>query len=199
MVRVSGGRAAHRASEPCPSTAQATLCERAILRGAGNRQFFRVAGITPCQHRPDRPNLRLRNIGLAGAGHLDFMQRDDQTDGPSRESIIGLDLLRGIAALAVFLGHARTASFVEFGALPSPQHTAIAKIFFGLTRTGHEAVLVFFVLSGYLVGGQVIKQVRQRRFLIKSYALERTTRIFLPLIPACLLTVASNWLAFGIV
>jgi len=106
-------------------------------------------------------------------------------------------LLRGIAALLVFLGHVRGSCFVEFGALPPQQQGLLAKILFGLTRTGHEAVLIFFVLSGYLVGGQVIKHVREGRFSIGAYALERSTRIFIPLIPACIFTVAIAWLTLG--
>jgi peptidoglycan/LPS O-acetylase OafA/YrhL len=114
-----------------------------------------------------------------------------------RTPIVGLDLLRGIAALLVFLGHVRESCFVEFGALPPEQHGLLTRIFFGMTRTGHEAVLVFFVLSGYLVGGQIINHVREGRFEVANYALERTTRIFIPLIPACLLAVALRWVDFG--
>jgi peptidoglycan/LPS O-acetylase OafA/YrhL len=115
----------------------------------------------------------------------------------SGKPIIGLDLLRGIAAFAVFLGHVRGSSFVEFGDLPLDQQGILTKVLFGITRTGHEAVLVFFVLSGYLVGGQIINRVREGRFKMIAYALERTTRIFIPLIPACVFTIAISWLVFG--
>lgn len=123
------------------------------------------------------------------------MGRTEQ--GVPRKSLVSLDLLRGMAALAVFFGHIRGSLFVEFGALPSGQQTLLVKLLFGLSRTGLEAVLVFFVLSGYLVGGQVIGHIREGRFSLANYAVERTTRIFLPLIPACLLTIAVNWLVSG--
>src|SRR5215471_948184 len=116
---------------------------------------------------------------------------------PKTQSVIALDLLRGLAALEVFLEHLRGASFVEYGALPLAQKNPLVAALFGLTRLGHEAVLVFFVLSGYLVCGQLISRAREGRFDVRDYATDRVTRIFLPLIPACLLTVAFDRLFFG--
>jgi peptidoglycan/LPS O-acetylase OafA/YrhL len=52
---------------------------------------------------------------------------------------------------------------------------------------GHEAVVVFFVLSGLLVGGSVIKLVRSKRWSWKGYLLKRMTRLWVVLIPALLL------------
>lgn len=61
-------------------------------------------------------------------------------------------------------------------------------LFYAVTRPGHPAVMVFFVLSGFLVGGQVLRHVREGRFEILRYVVDRATRIFLPLFPALLLT-----------
>ena len=115
-----------------------------------------------------------------------------------QQPIIALDLLRATAALIVVLVHVRAGAFVVFGDLPAAQQTLPAKLFFGLTRSGREAVLVFFVLSGFLVGGQIIRRVQEGRFSVSAYALERSTRILAPLIPACLLTVAINWRFFDL-
>jgi peptidoglycan/LPS O-acetylase OafA/YrhL len=79
---------------------------------------------------------------------------------------IGLDLMRGLAAIEVFLGHVRGGSFVEYGALPLHQRTLLVAVIFGATRMGHEAVLVFFVLSGYLVFGQVLRRSLEGRFSV---------------------------------
>lgn len=114
------------------------------------------------------------------------------------QSYLALDFLRGLAALTVFLCHIRGASFVEFGALPAHQQTVAVAALFALTRVGHEAVMVFFVLSGFLVGGQIINRIRSDRFDLTAYAIDRATRIFVPLIPACLLTAGIARLAFGI-
>lgn len=80
--------------------------------------------------------------------------------------------------------------------LPAEQQTAPVAAFFGLTRLGREAVLVFFALSGFLVFGQVIRRLRSDRFDLISYSIDRVTRIFLPLVPAVLLTAALSWLLF---
>jgi peptidoglycan/LPS O-acetylase OafA/YrhL len=61
----------------------------------------------------------------------------------------------------------------------------------------YEAVMVFFVLSGFLVGGQVLARCRQGRFQIYDYAIDRATRILIPLIPACLFTVAIDLFLFN--
>jgi peptidoglycan/LPS O-acetylase OafA/YrhL len=113
---------------------------------------------------------------------------------------VALDLLRAWAAITVFLGHVRGSSFVEFGALPvsDQRFSYFAKVFFGLTRLGHEAVMVFFVLSGFLVGGQIIRHLQEDRFRLGTYVIDRSTRIFLPLIPAVILTVVINWFVLGL-
>jgi peptidoglycan/LPS O-acetylase OafA/YrhL len=132
---------------------------------------------------------------------------DEPLQAPLREKYLALDFLRGAAALAVFFCHVRGAAFVEFGALPASQQTMAVAIFFALTRMGHEAVLVFFVLSGFLVGGPAIDRALQKQFDARAYAIDRATRIFVPLIPACILTVAigslalnskSDWLQVGL-
>ncbi len=111
-------------------------------------------------------------------------------------SVIGLDLLRGLAAIEVFVGHVRDHSFVAYAALPADQHSPFMAAFFALTRMGREAVLVFFALSGFLVFGQVIRRLREGRFDLGTYCIDRTTRIFLPLVPACIISVLLGWLVF---
>jgi len=110
-------------------------------------------------------------------------------------SIVALDLLRGLAAISVMLFHIRNASFVEYGALPEQQKTIAIAVLFALSRLGSEAVLVFFVLSGFLVGGRLVHHVQAGTFVAQNYAIDRVTRIFLPLIPACLLTALLARLA----
>ena len=112
-------------------------------------------------------------------------------------SVVALDLLRGLAAITVLLVHVRGSSFVEYGALPEHSKTVFVAILFGLTRLGQEAVLVFFVLSGFLVGGSLIDRARLGTFDHSKYAIDRCTRILLPLVPACLLTAAIGLIVFN--
>jgi peptidoglycan/LPS O-acetylase OafA/YrhL len=117
-----------------------------------------------------------------------------------RTSLIALDLVRGLAAVAVMLVHVRNRSFVELGALPPSEQSWPVGVFFAATRLGQEAVLLFFVLSGFLVGGQIIRRAKSSTFSLRDYGIDRCSRILLPLIPACLLTalIGRSVLGHGI-
>jgi peptidoglycan/LPS O-acetylase OafA/YrhL len=66
-------------------------------------------------------------------------------------------------------------------------------IWTALTRLGHESVLIFFVLSGFLVGGKAWDQARSKTFSIGKYAIDRLVRIQIPLMGAIALTVIVYW------
>ena len=59
-----------------------------------------------------------------------------------------------------------------------------------MTSFGHEAVMIFFVLSGYLVGGSVLKQ--KEKFEWVRYAITRLTRLWVVLMPALMLTLVID-------
>jgi peptidoglycan/LPS O-acetylase OafA/YrhL len=108
-----------------------------------------------------------------------------------------LDGVRAAAALAVVAYHVRGSAWVKFDLLPPSQHSVLARAFFAPLRLGDEAVMVFFVLSGFLVGGRIVQKVTERAFSLGDYAIERSTRIFIPLIPAVVLTDVVNGIVFG--
>jgi peptidoglycan/LPS O-acetylase OafA/YrhL len=56
------------------------------------------------------------------------------------------------------------------------------------TAFGHEAVIVFFVLSGMLVGGGVCVALRTDRWSARHYILQRATRLYVVLIPGLIMT-----------
>jgi peptidoglycan/LPS O-acetylase OafA/YrhL len=62
--------------------------------------------------------------------------------------------------------------------------------FYALTSLGHQAVIVFFVLSGYLVGGSVLEDVLGGRFRWSAYFLNRVSRLY----PALLLALIAGGL-----
>lgn len=90
--------------------------------------------------------------------------------------------------------HFRGAFFVEYGLLPSNQQNPLMFAFFALTRLGHEAVLVFFVLSGFLVGGKALERFHNSSFKPRDYAIDRTVRIMLPLVSSLILALIVNWI-----
>jgi peptidoglycan/LPS O-acetylase OafA/YrhL len=110
-----------------------------------------------------------------------------------------IDWLRFLAALMVVVCHARGFNWVEWGKLSAKDHTKAIQAFFLTTRPAREWVIVFFVLSGFLVGGKVIEQSLKKTFDPLSFAIDRITRIWLPLIPALLLTaIIECYLGFPI-
>jgi peptidoglycan/LPS O-acetylase OafA/YrhL len=106
-----------------------------------------------------------------------------------------LDWLRFIAAFVVVIAHARADTFPAFGELPEAQKTMATQLFYAVTRLGHEAVIVFFVLSGFLVGGKVIERSVDGSFDPLSYAVDRFSRLYVPLLPALFLTVIAGIVA----
>lgn len=98
---------------------------------------------------------------------------------------VHLDALRGFAALSVLLYHCRRLLFVprlELGHL-SPQFAIVYLI----SSFGPQWVIVFFVLSGYLVGGSVLRSVATGRWSWRGYLFTRLTRLYIVLLPALLL------------
>lgn len=101
-----------------------------------------------------------------------------------------LDLLRGTAALIVMCGHLRF-HFEDLGRQPQrqilvePQTKLTAATHpFNYMNPPHQAVILFFVLSGALVGGSVLRDQKRRRFSWVSYCTKRLSRLLTVLIPA---------------
>jgi peptidoglycan/LPS O-acetylase OafA/YrhL len=63
---------------------------------------------------------------------------------------------------------------------------------YALTSMGHGAVMVFFVLSGYFVGGSIIRGRRAGTFSWPVYLASRSIRLWLVLIPALILTMVLD-------
>ncbi|HEV2644429.1 MAG TPA: acyltransferase family protein [Candidatus Elarobacter sp.] len=89
----------------------------------------------------------------------------------SRRFSLFLDAARTLAALAVVAQHARTYLFVGPKALRDPSRAVRA--FYFLTGFGHEAVMVFFVLSGFLVGGSALSAIERDRWSWSDYLVKR--------------------------
>jgi len=107
-------------------------------------------------------------------------------------SSVHLNAIRGAAALIVLLGHTRSLFFSSLTANSGPTQAAnyIARGYH--TTVGEEAVIIFFVLSGYLVGGSVIRAVKNGTWSWKSYLFKRITRLWVVLIPALFFGIALD-------
>lgn len=104
-----------------------------------------------------------------------------------------LDTLRGVAAFLVVLGHSRehAAKIFELSPLGS---SLIETILLVPASFAMESVAVFFVLSGFLVGGQTISTNKNNVFHWKTFLIKRLSRLWTVLIPGILFT----WLIFQI-
>ena len=120
---------------------------------------------------------------------------------PPDRSLAFLDGLRGLAAVWVMLHHARWLlweGWESFRTHPQ-EYSAIGKtIAFALVplRYGHEAVLFFFVLSGFVIhlgcAKRIVTQGAAARFDWPGYMLRRARRLYPPLIFAMLLTLVLD-------
>lgn len=98
---------------------------------------------------------------------------------------VHLDMIRGVSALVVLFGHGRNLLFGNYvpltGAAGFVHHQE------GTRGFGDQAVIVFFVLSGYLIGTGVLGAVRAGTWSWREYLLTRICRLWVVLVPALLL------------
>lgn len=104
---------------------------------------------------------------------------------PHGAASVHLDALRGIAAVGVCLNHMRDIFFRDYPQLP--HHSPALAILYLATGLGRQWVMVFFVLSGYLVGGSVLRAHATGRWAWGEYLFNRSTRLYIVLLPALLL------------
>lgn len=96
-----------------------------------------------------------------------------------------LDLMRGIAAWAVMWGHVRGNFLVDFQELQHPN--LFLKAVYFITGFGHQAVMVFFVLSGFLISSSVFSGLATGNWSWRDYSINRVSRLYAVLIPGLLL------------
>jgi peptidoglycan/LPS O-acetylase OafA/YrhL len=94
-----------------------------------------------------------------------------------------------VAALLIVLNHARNLTLQALG-LDLDKQPAWIKAALVPTLLGAAGVGLLLVLSGYLVGGSVVRQLRGNRFDPVDFGIKRVSRFWSVLIPA----VAVTWL-----
>jgi peptidoglycan/LPS O-acetylase OafA/YrhL len=116
------------------------------------------------------------------------------TEQPGRRVYFLVDLTRAAAAIVVVAEHVRAFVFMNFGETANPSWTW--KPFYFVTGLGHDAVMVFFVLSGFLVGGHVYTSIVETKWSWAEYLVKRLSRLWVVLFPALMLTCV--WDQIGI-
>jgi peptidoglycan/LPS O-acetylase OafA/YrhL len=116
-----------------------------------------------------------------------------------RHDLIFLDGLRGLAAFYVMVGHARWLLWEGYstGYAKHPGAYSLldkALVYFSTLFTcGHQAVLLFFVLSGFVIHLKYAKRLRSdrqwARFDGRQYFRRRVRRLYPPLLFTMLITM----------
>ena len=108
-----------------------------------------------------------------------------------------VDLFRWLAAASVLVTHTGIRMLAPVAEMPafSPPHVAYAF----LAGFDHQAVMVFFVLSGLLVGGSVVREVAATgQVAFGSYLARRLVRLCLVLWPALVLAACCTAAALAL-
>lgn len=100
-----------------------------------------------------------------------------------------MDALRAGAALLVAAGHVRAVLFAPWADV-SAKNPMLQIVYFG-TSLGHQAVMIFFVLSGFLITTSVFRSFRGRYWSWRWYLSRRLSRLWVVLIPA--LVICTAW------
>jgi peptidoglycan/LPS O-acetylase OafA/YrhL len=117
-----------------------------------------------------------------------------QRFGDTWASVI-LDLMRGLAAVMVLGDHWRNFFFVDFPEFNLPRRKMFV-LPYVLTTAGHQAVVIFFVLSGFFISGSVFRMLESNSWTWRGYATHRLVRLWIVLVPGLLLGAA--WDGLGV-
>lgn len=103
-----------------------------------------------------------------------------------------ISLLRGSAAIIVAAAHVRAIMYPGLRTIADPPLWFQGFAFF--TGFAHQAVLVFFIISGWLVGGSLLNKLDIPGAFL-DYAIDRITRLWTVLIPTFILTLLFGFTA----
>lgn len=91
-------------------------------------------------------------------------------------------LARWVAAMAVLIGHAGV--IVTFSDIMIAPHGPAVYAWWFLAAFWHSAVLAFFVISGFLVGGPLLARRRRCDAFLAPFLIDRFSRIYIVMVPA---------------
>lgn len=124
-------------------------------------------------------------IGLAPLPRFELLAHSQLREDCWHSLLIAL--LRGLAALQVAAAHLRSEFMPGLRTLDNPalwyQGLAFA------TGFAHQAVVLFFLISGWLVGGSLLNKL-DRPQALRHYAIDRISRLWTVLLPTFVLGIA---------
>lgn len=115
------------------------------------------------------------------------------TSDPIRHTNHVVDILRGLSAVLVLVSHARNFVLNDFA--EGGDQGPIKAAFYLSTGLGHYSVVIFFVLSGFLVSQSVVRTDWASARAAWDYFIARLSRLWVVLVPALVLTACWDQLA----
>jgi peptidoglycan/LPS O-acetylase OafA/YrhL len=103
---------------------------------------------------------------------------------------------RWIAAAAVLLGHVGT--IVQIPDIMVAPHGPGVYAWWFITAFSHQAVIVFFVISGFLIGGDLLQKRSRTEPFLRDYMISRFSRIYIVMAPALLYGFALDRVGRGL-
>lgn len=110
----------------------------------------------------------------------------------NKEHFYWLDLIRFLAAFCVVTVHTRGEVLETYSLLEENSQNLFTQLFYFVNSWGGIGVLVFFVLSGFLVGGRTAERILKGTADFYQYAIDRSVRIGLPLVGSLILIIIVN-------
>jgi peptidoglycan/LPS O-acetylase OafA/YrhL len=107
-----------------------------------------------------------------------------------------LDMVRGLAAIAVLAYHVRYRFFLDIADVEF--RGVLVNTFYGMTSFGHDAVMVFFVLSGFLISSSIMRDCSLARWSWGRYLSSRLLRLYVVLLPGIVLTIVWDLIGLTI-
>jgi peptidoglycan/LPS O-acetylase OafA/YrhL len=98
-----------------------------------------------------------------------------------------LDFVRWVSAEAVLIHHVRSLVFPLKTTVPWSGRGVLTSAIYIMGALGHQAVMIFFVLSGFLVGGSLLKEAAGGTVAVGRYLIHRVSRLYVVLIPSLVL------------
>ncbi|HEY8162857.1 MAG TPA: acyltransferase [Methylocystis sp.] len=104
-----------------------------------------------------------------------------------------IEASRWIGALLVLSIHVTNITVNQADIMSAPHAPPVyVWWFFNGFGLGHQAVVGFFVLSGWLVGGAVLAKIGKSRDFLRDYFVHRVSRIYIVLAPALFFTAGLD-------
>lgn len=115
-------------------------------------------------------------------------------DLQNRTLISFLDFSRWVAAAIVLISHLRNPLFISYGSINPEDLNIVIQGWYFVTGWAGEAVIIFFVLSGLLVGASGFEKINSGTFSTSNYLIDRFSRLYVAFFPALIVSFFLDYL-----